>query len=97
MSQQRVYVTDLTKMAMIASKAKRDALVTNYYDAILAAAKQGEFNITIYLAYDAHGACSSDEVSAIQLTEQLFPGIELSFDVHNYSYTFAWNRKVKQK
>ena len=84
-------------MAVLASKANRDALVAKYYEAILAAANEGEFDITFHLDYNDRGACSSEEVSAIQITEQLFPGIELSFDTREFSYTFAWYRKERTK
>ena len=90
MSLKPIPATDLFQIALGISKAKEDILVSKYYNAILVAVHQGKFHTTFTMDSDHFGVVIPEEWSAMGKVEKLFPGIQISYDVKECSYTFSW-------
>jgi hypothetical protein len=90
MSLKQIPATDLFQIALGISKAKEDILVSKYYNAILVAVHEGKFHTTFTMDSDHFGVVIPEEWSAMGKVEKLFPGIQISYDAKECSYTFSW-------
>ena len=90
MSLKPIPATDLFQIALGISRAKEDVLVSKYYNAILVAVHEGKFHTTFTMDSDHFGVVIPEEWSAMGKVEKLFPGIQISYDAKQCSYTFSW-------
>jgi hypothetical protein len=91
MTLRQISASELYEIASSISKQKEEALVSKYYNEIIAAVHEGRFEITFILDSDYYGEVIPEAWSATETVERFFPGIKVSHDRQECSYTFSWH------